>query len=72
MVWIVFLILFFVIFGFLIFNAVALIFLSTGSFLHRLFGGGRSGRKRKNDGKEQPQQKKYRHGAEEAEYEIIE
>jgi len=71
MVWIVFLILFFVIFGFLVFNAVALIFLSTGSFLHGLFRGGRSGGKGKNNGAQQ-QQKKYGHGAEEAEYEIIE
>jgi len=66
MVWIIFLIIFFIVFAFLIFNAVAILFLSTGSFLRTIL---RGGRKRK-PGK--PPDKKYRHGAEEAEYEIIE
>jgi len=69
MVWIIFLIIFFIVFGFLIFNAVAILFLSTGSFLRTILRGGR----KRNPGKPgKPPDKKYRHGAEEAEYEIIE
>jgi len=72
MVWIIFLIIFFIVFAFLIFNAVAILFLSTGSFLRTILRGGR----KRNPGKPgkpgKPLDKKYRHGAEEAEYEIIE
>ena len=68
MIWVIFLILFLVVLGFLVFNALALLFLSTGGFLRTIFGGGR---KRK-DANTPPPQKKYKHDAEEVEYEIIE
>jgi len=66
MIPIIILILVFLIFGFFVFNAVALIFFSAGSFLHSIFTGNK---KRKN---KQTPDKKYKNNAELAEYEIIE
>jgi len=63
---IILLILVFVLFGFLIFIAVALIFFSAGSFLRTIFTGNK---KRKN---RHSTDKKYKNNAELAEYEIIE
>jgi len=67
MVWIFFLILFLVVVGLLVFNAIALTFMSAGGFLRAIFGG-----KKKRKSQPPPPSKKYSHGAEEAEYEVIE